>query len=39
MTIQLETGSKLSYVNNDYTIILKDRNDQGEYVTNTEAIN
>ncbi|MFV8362870.1 outer membrane beta-barrel protein [Flavobacterium sp. ZT3P35] len=34
-----ETGSKLSYVNNDYTIILKDRNDQGEYITNTNRSN
>ncbi|MFV8357837.1 outer membrane beta-barrel family protein [Flavobacterium sp. XS1P32] len=29
----------MSYVNNDYTIILKDRNDQGEYITNTNRSN
>jgi outer membrane receptor protein involved in Fe transport len=35
----LETGSKLSYVNNDYTIILQDKNQQGNYVTNTNRSN
>ena len=34
-----ETGSKLSYVNNDYTIILQDKNEQGEYITNTNRSN
>jgi hypothetical protein len=28
-TFNFETGSKLSYVNNDYTIKLQDRDDQG----------
>lgn len=38
-TFNFETGSKLSYVKNDYTIILQDKNDQGEYITNTNRSN
>ena len=34
-----ETGSKLSYVNNDYTIKLQDRDDQGNFVLNTNRSN
>ena len=38
-TFSLETGGKYSYVNNDYTIVLQDRNDQGEYTLNTNRSN
>lgn len=34
-----ETGGKYSYVNNDYTIILQDRNAQGEYILNAGRSN
>jgi outer membrane receptor protein involved in Fe transport len=38
-TFNFETGTKLSYVNNDYTINLQDRDDQGNYVLNTNRSN
>ncbi|MDG2430921.1 outer membrane beta-barrel family protein [Flavobacterium sp.] len=38
-TFNFETGSKLSYVNNDYTIKLQDRDDQGNFVLNTNPSN
>lgn len=38
-TFNFETGSKLSYVNNDYTIKLQDRDDQGNFVLNTNRSN
>jgi acid phosphatase class B len=38
-TFNFETGSKLSYVNNDYTIKLQDRDDQVIFVTNTNQSN
>jgi hypothetical protein len=38
-TFSIETGGKYSYVNNDYTIVLQDRNDQGEYTLNTNRSN
>lgn len=38
-TFNFETGAKLSYVNNDYTINLQDREDQGNYVLNTNRSN
>jgi hypothetical protein len=38
-TFNFETGSKLSYVNNDYTIVLQDRDDQGNFVLNTNQSN
>jgi hypothetical protein len=34
-----ETGTKLSYVNNDYTIVLQDRDAQGNYILNTNRSN
>ena len=38
-TFNFETGAKMSYVNNDYTIVLKDRDDHGNYVLNTNRSN
>jgi outer membrane receptor protein involved in Fe transport len=38
-TFNFETGAKMSYVNNDYTIVLKDRDDQGNYTINTNRSN
>ncbi|MEZ7516430.1 outer membrane beta-barrel protein [Flavobacterium frigidarium] len=38
-TFNFETGSKLSYVNNDYTIKLQDRDDQGNFALNTNRSN
>jgi outer membrane receptor protein involved in Fe transport len=38
-TFNFETGAKLSYVNNDYTIILQDRDAQGNYILNTNRSN
>lgn len=35
----IETGSKYSYVNNDYTIVLQDQNAQGDYVVNPNRSN
>jgi hypothetical protein len=38
-TFNFETGAKMSYVNNDYTIVLQDRDDQGNYTLNTNRSN
>jgi outer membrane receptor protein involved in Fe transport len=38
-TFNFETGTKLSYVNNVYTINLQDKDDQGNYVLNTNRSN
>lgn len=38
-TFNFETGTKLSYVNNDYTIVLQDRDAQGNYILNTNRSN
>jgi hypothetical protein len=38
-TLNFETGTKLSYVNNDYTIVLQDRDAQGNYILNTNRSN
>jgi outer membrane receptor protein involved in Fe transport len=38
-TFNFETGAKMSYVNNDYTIVLKDRNPQGDYILNANRSN
>ncbi|WP_369753012.1 outer membrane beta-barrel protein [Flavobacterium sp. WC2409] len=38
-TFNFETGTKLSYVNNDYTIVLQDRDAQGNYTLNTNRSN
>jgi hypothetical protein len=37
-TLNFETGTKLSYVNNDYTIVLQDRDAQGNYILNTNRV-
>ncbi len=37
--INIETGAKYSFVNNDYNIVLSDRNPLGQYLLNTDRSN
>lgn len=38
-TMSIESGLRYSYVNNDYTILLKDKNANGDFITNTNRSN
>lgn len=38
-SVSIEIGAKYSYVNNDYTIILKDRNSEGNYILDESRSN